>query len=114
MAINRSLLFTPKIIDNVAPDDVFLMPTTPATSLLVNGRVRFSNVTAGAITITAWAIPSGGTAINGTLCLPTVSISANSYLDMDIPQLGVSGKLQARAGAAASINVQPMDGFINS
>ena len=114
MGISRSLLFAPEIVDNAAPDDLISVAASPATLLLINGRVRFVNYSAGAVTITAWAVPSGGTAGNDNICLPVTSINANSYLDMDVPQLGAGGKLQAQAGAATSITAQALDGALYS
>jgi hypothetical protein len=114
MALSRTLLFTPEDVDNAAADDLITVPSAPSTNLLINGRVRFVNDTVGAVTITAWAVPSGGTAGHTNICLPVTSIAANSYLDVDIPQIGAGGKLQAQAGAATSITAQCLDGAIYS
>lgn len=114
MSISRSLLFVPEVVDNAAPDDLITMAATPATLLLINGRVRFVNYTGVAATITAWAVPSGGTAGDSNICLGVTSISGGSYLDMDVPQIGAGGKLQAQAGTASSITAQAIDGALYS
>jgi hypothetical protein len=110
MAISRVKLFAPEIVDNAAPDDLITVPATPATNLLVNGRVRFVNYSGAPATITAWAVPSGGTAGNDNICLPVTSINNGAFLDMDVPQLEAGGKLQAQAGTATAITAQAMDG----
>ncbi len=110
MSVSRVKLFAPEIVDNSAPDDLITVAATPSTLLLVNGRIRFSNVTNSGATIKAWAVPSGGTADDTNVCLPTVSIPANSYLDMDVPQIGAGDKLQGQAGTVNAINAQPIDG----
>lgn len=108
--ITREQLFSPKELDNVAPDTLFTVPSLPTSQLLINGRVRFSNTTAGVVTVTAWAIPNGGTADSTTVALPTTSVAANSYLDLDVPQISASGTFAAQASAANAITAQPLDG----
>ena len=76
--------------------------------------VRFSNITAGAVTVKAWAVPSGGSAVDSTVCLPSTSISANAYIDVDIPVLSAGGTFRAQAGAASSVTVANLDGFLQS
>jgi len=108
--ITRQQLFAAEDVDNAAPDVLFTVPSTPTSMLLINGRVRFANHTAGAVTITAWAVPASGSPANDNIALPQTSIGANSYLDVDVPQLGAGGTFQAQAGAATSITAQPLDG----
>jgi hypothetical protein len=48
------------------------------------------------------------------VCLPTTSIAANSYIDLDVPVMIAGGFLQAQAGAATSITATCLDGFIQS
>lgn len=114
MALAWSLLFAPNQLDNAAPETLFTVPTTPATSLLRNGRVRFVNTTAGAVTVTAWAVPLAGTAGDTNCCLPVVSIAAESYTDVDIPIMNAGAFFQAQAGAATSITAVLLDGFIQT
>lgn len=114
MALNYSKLFEPNMIDNAAAETIYTVPSTPSTSLLRNGRVRFSNVTVGAVTIKAWAVPLSGSATDTNVCLPTVSVGANSYIDLDVPILKAGDFLQAQAGAASSITAAFIDGFLQS
>jgi len=114
MAITFLQLFAPNIVDNAAPETLFTIPASPGTNLLRNGRVRFSNYTAGAVTIEAWSVPSGDTEGDDNICLPVTSLPANSYLDLDIPVLAAGGFFSAQAGAATSITATQLDGFIQS
>lgn len=109
-SITREQLFPPEDIDNATVDTLITVASTPNSLLLINGRVRFSNHTGSVVNITAWAVPSGGTAANDNIALPTTAISANSYLDVDVPQISAGGTYQAQAGAANSITAQPLDG----
>lgn len=114
MALNYSKLFEPNMVDNAAEETLYTVPATPSTSLLRNGRVRFSNITAGAVTIKAWAVPVSGTASDTNCCLPTVSVNANSYIDVDLPLMKAGDFVQAQAGAASSITSALIDGFLQS
>lgn len=114
MALSFYQLFAAKLVNNAAADTLFTVPATPTASILRNGRVRFNNVTAGAVTIKAWAVPAAGAAADANVILPTVSIAANSYIDLDVSTMAAGAFLQAQAGAASSINAHHIDGFIQS
>lgn len=115
MAVQYSLLFEPKQVNNAAVDTLFTILTSyPLFTILRNGRVRFANTSGAAVTIEAWAVPDGGTASNSNKILPTYSIPANSYIDLDLPYMGLGAMLQAKAGAATSITASFINGFLQS
>jgi hypothetical protein len=114
MALSFSKLFAAKLVDNAAVDTLFTVGASPTSNLLRNGRIRFANVTAGAVTIKAWAVPAAGAAADANVLLPTLSIAANSFFDVDVPIVAAGGFVQAQAGAASSINASHVDGFIQS
>lgn len=114
MALSFAKLFAAKLVDNAAVDTLFTVGASPTTNILRNGRLRFANVTAGAVTIKAWAVPAAGAAADANVLLPTLSIAANNYVDVDLPVMAASGFVQAQAGAASSINASHIDGFIQS
>jgi hypothetical protein len=66
------------------------------------------------VTIKAWVVPPAGAAGDSNVCLPTTSIVANGFLDLDVPVMIASGFMQAQAGAASSITATCLDGFIQS
>lgn len=109
-SIDRVELFQPEDVDNAAPDTLITVPNTVATTLLINGRVRFVNHTASPATIKAWAVPDGGSAGDTNVALPTTSIGANAFLDVDVPQIKAGGTFQAQAGTASAITALAMDG----
>lgn len=113
MAITFLKMFDAIQVSSVV-DVVYTVPSAPNTTILRNGRVRFSNTTASAVTVKAWAVPSGGSAVDSTVCLPSTSISANAYIDVDIPVLSAGGTFRAQAGAASSVTVANLDGFLQS
>ena len=114
MSLAFSKLFAPKQVNNVAPDTLLTVPTSPSNTLLRNGRIRFVNTTGSFVTIKAWAVPSGGSAADTNVFLPTTSIGVNGYVDVDVPVLGAGDFVQAQAGAAASVTAQFLDGFLQS
>ena len=114
MAISFLQLFAAKLVNNAAADTLFTVAASPTTNLARNVRVRFANVTALAATIKAWVVPPAGAAADANVCLPTVSILANSYIDVDVPVMVAGAFMQAQAGTVSSITVTMLDGFIQS
>lgn len=114
MALSFTQLFASKQVNNAAPDTLYTVPAAPNTSLLRNGRIRFVNTSAAAVTIKAWAVPAAGAAADANVFQPTYSIPANGMIDVDVPLLGAGGFIQAQAGTATSITASVLDGFIQS
>jgi hypothetical protein len=113
MTIQFIQLFDPNVV-NSTTETLYTVPSTPTSTILRNARVRFANTTAGAVSITAWAVPSGGSAADATCCLPVVSIAAYGYIDVDVPVIAAGGTIRAQAGAATSITATSLDGFLQS
>lgn len=113
MAISFAKLFSPGQLP-AANAQLFAIGTTPSTNLLSNGRVRLSNVSAGAVAVTLYAVPSGGSPTAVNEFLPAVSIAPNDYMDIDLPQLGAGDSLYGFASAATAVSIFAMDGFIQS
>lgn len=107
-------LFSPRALTNVVAI-VYTCPVSPPSACLKNGRVRFTNTTAGAITVTAYTVgPSPAVPAAGNMFLNAVSIAANGFLDVNLPTLGAGDTFQAFASAAASITVSEIGGVIFS
>lgn len=107
-------LFAPTQVNNASPTILYTVPSSPSSSLLRNARVRFSNTTGSAATIKAWAVPSAGAATDSTVMLPTHSVAANDYIDIDVPVMSAGGSLQAQAGTGTAITATCLDGFLQS
>lgn len=93
---------------------LYTMPTSPATSVLLNGRVRLTNTSAGPIAVTLYADASGNASAASNECLPGVSIAANGYLDVDVPQLKAGDTLRGLAGTASVITMHWISGTLYS
>lgn len=99
-------LFEPKTLTGAAAT-IYTTPVATSNQsvpCLAKAKVRFSNVTGGAITVTAYAVPAGGAASDtGNAFMVGESIAANSHVDVDLPMLGPGDFFQAKAGAGTSI-----------
>ncbi len=113
MTISYSSFFAPTVL-TTAVQTLYTMPSTPSSSLLRGGRMRFTNTTAGAVTVTAYAVPNLGTAGTGNAFASAFSVPANNYLDVDVPILPAGATLQALAGASASITAHMLAGGVYS
>jgi len=100
-------LFNPTVLTTAAVA-IYTAPASPLTLVVARMRVRFTNTTAGPITVTAYAVPTGSAAA-GNCCANAESIAANNHIDLDIPQLGPGWAFQALASANTSITVTLLD-----
>jgi hypothetical protein len=113
MALTFTRLFAPTVLTTAAAT-IYTCPASPASSLLPNGRVRFTNTTAGAITVTAYAVPLAGSAAAGNCFINAESIAPNAHLDVDVPMLAAGDFLQALASANTSITMTAIYGTVFS
>lgn len=93
---------------------LYTVPTLPPQVLLMRGRLRFTNTSGSAVTVTAYGIPSGGTAGVGNNFCPGISIPPNSNLDVDVPVLAAAGFIQALASVGSVVTVSALDGVLFS
>jgi hypothetical protein len=113
MSISYSKFFDATVLTTTAAT-LLTVPAAPSSILLRGARIRFTNTTAGPITVTAYAIPSGGTAAAGNAFLSAKSIAAGDVYDSDVPLLGPGGFVQALASANTSITATPLAGALFS
>jgi hypothetical protein len=113
MTISYSNFFAPTVL-GVAAATLFTVPTSPSTTLLRGGRIRLTNTTGGAVTVTLYAVPLAGAAAAGNAFVSGKSIAANDYLDVDVPLMAAGGFVQGLAGAATSITAHMLAGSLFS
>jgi hypothetical protein len=114
MALTFGRLFPPTVVATGTANTLYTVPSDPSTTIARGVRVRFSNTTAGAITVRVWAVPDAGSTADSNTALPTTSIAANGYLDIQISVLAAGDTLRALASAATSITATCLDGFLQS
>lgn len=113
MAIYVAQLFAPAVLGTTAAT-YYTVPALPASNILMNGRVRFTNTTASPVTVTAYAIQSGGSAADSNAFMKGESVPGNAHVDVDVPLLAASGFLQALAGATTSVTILSLGGVVFS
>lgn len=103
-------LFPPAVLGTtVAP-----IYTAPSGATVARVRVRLTNVTAGAVTATLYAVDSGGEAVEATCCFAGESIPANSHRDTDMPVLAPGGTYFGKANTPSAITVHELNGALFS
>lgn len=113
MALSISQLFAPIQLPAAAAV-LYVMPTDPVTSVLKNGRVRLTNTTGAAVSVTLYADASATASSAANCCLNAVSIAANGYLDIDLPTMRAGDTLRGFASAATSITMHEIGGTLFS
>lgn len=113
MTTSYSNFFAPTVLTTSAAT-LYTVPATPTASLLRGGRMRFTNTTAGAITVTAYAVPPAGTAAAGNAFVSAKSVAAGDYLDADVPIMPAGAFIQALASANTSITAHMLSGSVFS
>lgn len=113
MSITYQRFFAPQQIP-AADTPIFTVPATPTQTVLKSMRVRLANTTNAAAAVTMYAAVGAavGTAVN--TFLPGVSIAANDYLDIDVPDMAAGDTLRALGGTANAITITQLDGFLKA
>ena len=106
MAINIKRLFAPTVLGTAAGT----LYTAPANTVMAGGQIHLLNTSTGAVTVTVYAVPAGGTAGDGNSIVKGRSLAAGEYLLLDIPVLAAGDFLQALASAATSVTVSALNG----
>ena len=114
MASTFQKLFQPALLSTSAASPIFTVPTTPTTSLLRNGRVQVTNFSTTAAAVTLYAVPVSGSPTTTNVFINAISIAPNGSIAFDVPQLGAGDTLNGLSGTASAMNIQAVDGIIQS
>lgn len=113
MALSFLKLFEPTLLVTSAAA-IYNVPASPVTTLLRNGRVRLSNQATTAIGVGLYAVPASGATSATNNFLPAVSIAPNAAIEVDVPQLAAGDAIWGYATVSSSVNIQAMDGVLQS
>lgn len=113
MAVQIAPLFAPTVLTASAAA-IFTAPASPPTITISGMKVRFTNTSNATVSVTAYAVPSGGTAGPGNCCANAEPIAPNTHLDLVIPVLGLGGIFEALASTASEVTVTQLSGTIFS
>ena len=109
MTISYSNFMAPTVLTTAAVT-LFTIPATPTTTLLRGGRMRLTNTSVLAATVTLYAVPAAGTAVAGNAFVSAKSVAANDILDVDLPIIPAGGFVQGLSGTATSITAHVLSG----
>lgn len=113
MALTISQLFPASQIATGAAAVLYTMPTDPGTSVLKNGRIRLTNTTAGALTVSLYADVAATASGAANAFLDVYSIAAHTSAEVDIPTLKAGDTLRGLA-SGAGVTAHEMGGTIYS
>lgn len=113
MAITVAALFAPTVLTGSAAT-IYTVPTSPGTTTLVNGRVRFCNTSNASRAITWYAVPASGSAAAGNAQMNAEALAANAHVDVDVPLMGAGATIQAFADAASDVTMSLLAGVLVS
>jgi hypothetical protein len=86
--------------------------TVASGKQLRNAVLQFANTTGGAVTVTAYAIDSGGSASDSNAIIKGKSIAGGDTLTVSVPVMDGGSVLQALASAGTSITICALDGML--
>lgn len=109
MALTLAQLFTPVQLGN-ADAVIFTMPSTPASLVCQNMRVRLTNTDTVAHTVTLNVDASATPSSAANRCLSEKSIAGSDYLDVDIPVMKAGDTLRGLADTAAKVTIHQLSG----
>lgn len=112
MTVQVIQMFAPTVLTTSAVT-LYTVAGAPAV-VFSRGRIRFTNTTGSAQTVTAYGIPSGGAAAVGNCFCFQLSVPGGTNLDLDVPDLVLGGFVQALASANTSITAHALDGILFS
>lgn len=110
MTVQVIQIFPPTVLTATATT----LYTNIGFGVLARGRIRFTNTSAAPVQITAYAVPSGGTAGAGNVFCPGLVAPATSNLDVDVPVLNPGDFLSIFASTASVITASSLDGVVFS
>jgi hypothetical protein len=110
MGVTVVQMFTPTVLTGSAAT-LYTVPTISGVAF-GRGRIRFTNTSSSPVDVTAYGIPSGGTAGSGNIFCDQQAVPAYGNLDMDVPVLASAGFIQAFASTASVIVAHAMDGVL--
>lgn len=113
MSISYTKLFQPLQLSGAAAL-VATVPAAPATTILLNGRIRAVNNTGAAVAVTVYAVPASGAAGITNILAPARSVAPTDWLDIDLPEMAAGDALWAFAGTANGITLHYMDGVLRA
>lgn len=111
MALTPVQMFAPTTLTTTAAT-LYTTPDFPTQQVLVHGVLRFVNTDVAQRTVTAYAVPSGGSAtVTNTFC-PALVVQPGNILDVAVPVLAAGSFIQAKVDSGTAVKVDALDGVL--
>lgn len=110
MAFQYVKAFAPTVLTTSAAT----LYTVPTDNVLRSAVLRLSNTTAGLVTATVYAVPSGGTAADSNAVVKGLGIPANGFYDVAVPVMSEADFIQALASAGTSVTAHFLQGVLQA
>jgi hypothetical protein len=111
MSVQVVQMFLPTVLTTSAAT-LYTVPALSSSAVLGRGRIRFTNTSGSPATVTAFAVPSGGSEGSGNNFCPSLTVPPNNNLDLDVPVIAGGGFIQALASTGGVITIQSLDGVL--
>lgn len=108
MTMQYTKLFEPVAL-GLAAATIFTVPSGAPSTLLRGAIVRITNTTAASVAATLFSVPAAGANGPANNFFPGMSIGANSFVDVQVPQMKAGDFMQG-FGGAAGLNIQAIAG----
>ncbi len=90
---------------------IFTLTSSMTTATIRNMRIRLINSSVGAVSVSAYIVPNGGSSGNDNIFY-TASLAAGAMIELDVPQMAKGDSLQASAATATSVTIHDVDSVI--
>lgn len=108
-----SSLDAPSVDCPTSEASFYLLPATPEATKLINGALKVVNRTAGALSYTAYAVPDGDSSGDSNVFAQAISVPANDYLVIKIPQVNAATDIRHLC-SSAGLTVHLDSGYLLS
>lgn len=82
--------------------------------VLKNGRIAVTNYSGAVAKLTVYIVPSGGTAGNGNIYIPAVSIAGPNPQEFNLPDMKAGDTLVAKSDTGSALVIHALGGTLHS
>ncbi len=104
-------LFVPQLLTSAAAL-IFTVPADPGTDLFEGGIVRFINTDVTGRTITAYAVPAGGSPLPANCVAFSMTVGTAVPIDVQLPLMGPGDMLYALASVTGVVSISQLGGIL--
>lgn len=107
------VLFSVTQLTDVA-STLYTVPSNVSNQTLQDLQIKFANTGTGSDTVTAYAVPDGGSATLANAICVDLAIPPNDYVLIPVERLPAGATIQALASTTSVINAAPIGGKLHT